>query len=239
MSETLRKKIKDCIPFDCSNQCSLSSYIVSHKSHVNKVLDLGCGNGNSLDMFMSINSHVDWFGLDIESSPEVASRTRTDCSFYSYDGVNIPFESNCFDMVYCRQVLEHVVYPNKLLLDVYRVLRPGGVFIGSVSQLEPYHSYSTFNYTPYGLEIMIRESGMILKEVRPGIDGITLLIRRLSKGRLFNKYFEKESPLNRLITLLGIITRKDHFYINSYKLLFAGHLIFLAYKDIYTLRKEG
>ena len=231
MSETLRRYLKECIPSDNSKQVSLQSYIERYRLQTNKVLYLGCGDGNSFDLFKNVNPSVDWYGLDIDSSPEVALRTRSDCKFVTYDGINIPFENNFFDMIYCRQVLEHVQKPLKLLSDVYRVLRPGGAFIGSTSQLEPYHSYSTFNYTPFGLSIVIKESGMTLKEIRPGIDGITLIMRKLFRRKLFNKYFEKESPINKFISIWGILTKKNHFYINSYKLLFAGHLVFLATKD--------
>jgi hypothetical protein len=34
------------------------------------------------------------------------------------------------------------------------VLKVGGYLVGSVSHLEPYHGYSTFNYTPYGFRII-------------------------------------------------------------------------------------
>ncbi len=65
-----------------------------------KVLDLGCGAGNSIDLFNSINSEINWFGVDVEGSPEGKLRTRTDGDFRTYDGINLPYEDGFFDMVY-------------------------------------------------------------------------------------------------------------------------------------------
>ena len=62
--------------------------------------------------------------------------------------------------MFCKQVLEHVERPHELVADVARVLRPGGAFAGSTSQLEPYHSRSTGNYTPYGLQRLLTHAGL-------------------------------------------------------------------------------
>ena len=41
------------------------------------VLDLGCGTGDSVDLFRSLEPRVSWTGADIDESPEVAERTRS------------------------------------------------------------------------------------------------------------------------------------------------------------------
>ena len=38
-------------------------------------MDLGCGTGDSVDLFRSVEPAVEWVGVDIEDSPEVAERT--------------------------------------------------------------------------------------------------------------------------------------------------------------------
>ena len=50
------------------------------------MLDLGCGAGDSVDLFRSLNPVVSWVGADIEQSAEVADRTRTDAEFVTFDG---------------------------------------------------------------------------------------------------------------------------------------------------------
>ena len=100
-----------------------------------KVLDLGCGAGGSIDVFHAKSNSISWFGLDIENSSEVKLRNRNDASFYTFDGTNIPFEDNAFDLIYSNQVFEHVRYPELLLTEIHRVLKKDGYFIGSVSYI--------------------------------------------------------------------------------------------------------
>lgn len=49
----------------------------------------------------------------------------------------IPLPANCYDFVFCLEVLEHVPNPFGTLGEMHRVLKPGGVLILSVPN--PYH----------------------------------------------------------------------------------------------------
>ena len=42
---------------------------------------------------------------------------------------HLPFHSDAFDLITSNMVVEHVMQPRRLLDEVYRVLRPGGVFV--------------------------------------------------------------------------------------------------------------
>jgi SAM-dependent methyltransferase len=193
------------------------------------VMDLGCGAGDSVVQFRNVNSSVRWVGVDIERSPEVASRRRTDAEFVVFDGVQLPFEDSSFDAVYCKQVLEHVRFPEPLLQEVARVLRPGGLLGGSTSQLEPFHSYSTWNYTPYGLMLLFERAGLSLVEMRPGIDSLALIVNRgLGMRRFTRRWWAHESPLNRAVDGFGRARRLAPQQVNAIKLLFCGQFAFLA-----------
>jgi SAM-dependent methyltransferase len=159
----------------------------------------------------------------------VAARRRTDASFVTFDGVNLPFEDGSFDAVYCKQVLEHVRAPAPLLAEVARVLRPGGLFAGSTSQLEPFHSYSTWNYTPYGLSLLLREAGLSVVEMRPGIDSLALIVNRGVGMRSWTRrWWSVESPLNRVAGAYGRMRRLEPAQVNAIKLLLCGQFTFLA-----------
>ena len=203
-------------------------------------MDLGCGDGNTLDYFRRKSQGVRWVGIDIEKSPEVESRTRTDGEFHTFNGIHIPFDDNHFDLIYCNQVFEHVRHPIDLLKEVNRVLRPNGYFVGSTSHLEPYHSYSLWNYTPYGFCLLIEEIGLHVVEIRPSIDSLTLIVRRgLGRSRFFSLWWEKESPLNLVISLYGKVMRKSPVWINTVKLLFCGQFCFLVHKPDAMLPNNG
>ena len=45
---------------------------------------------------------------------------------------DLGFSDKVFDLVFCSEVIEHLVNPENLLQELYRVLRPGGKLIISV-----------------------------------------------------------------------------------------------------------
>lgn len=228
--------IKEFVPNKAHKQASSTYFLdgLFKDREAGKVLDLGCGKGDSVDYFMTKNQKIEWIGLDVQSSPEVESRKRKDATFVTFNGTDIPFEDGFFDIVYCNQVFEHVEKPRELILEVSRVLKKGGFLIGSTSQLEPFHSLSICNFTPYGFSLMVKPP-LKLKEIRPGIDVFTLVFARIFSrvpilSRLLSRYFEKESPFNLMITATGKITGKSDQEINLMKLLFCGHFRFLILK---------
>ena len=231
-------KIAQFIPNDSSRQSSamLLCARILEQSKVKVVIDLGCGKGDSREFFKKIDPDIKWIGVDIADSPEVRERTGSGIDFVTYDGINLPFPDNYCDLILCKQVLEHVQNPQELLKSVARVLKPEGVFVGSTSHLEPFHSLSCWNYTPYGLKLLFDGAHLVIIEMRPGIDVFALLFRRLFSrasliGRFFARYFEHESPFNRILGFLLKIKGKDQREINLWKLLFCGHLVFFAKKN--------
>jgi 2-polyprenyl-3-methyl-5-hydroxy-6-metoxy-1,4-benzoquinol methylase len=92
------------------------------------VLDIGSSTGiiaNALSCrFYSV------IGVDIdEPAVKYASnrfKKRT-VNFFVSDSMNLPFNSNHFDVVICAQVYEHVPDPVQMINEIHRVLKPGGV----------------------------------------------------------------------------------------------------------------
>ncbi len=235
LGDDLLDLLGERVPADHARQVLADHYIaeltrqLSRETPSPRVVDLGCGAGDSVDAFRRADPGVRWLGLDLPRSPEVATRTRTDAEFATFDGVAIPLPDGSQDLVFCKQVLEHVQRPEPLLAEVGRVLRPGGVFVGSTSQLEPYHSLSQFNYTPVGLTRLIEESGMRVAELRPGIDALTLIVRRgLGGPAFFRRWWARESPLNGMVGVFGRAARQDARQVNAMKLLFCGQFCFVA-----------
>ncbi len=224
------------IPSDHSRQTLADTYA----GPAGRVLDLGCGAGDSIDLFRSLDPGVDWVGADVERSPEVAARTRTDAEFVTFDGERLPFGDGSFDLVYCKQVLEHVRHPGQVVAEAARVLRPGGWFAGSTSQLEAFHSLSVFNPTPYGLTLLAEDAGLEVVELRPGIDGFTLVAwRALGMPRFFARWWARESPANRVIEAAGRLGRLDARTRNQVKLTVCGQFAFLGRRPIPASEREG
>jgi SAM-dependent methyltransferase len=190
------------------------------------VLDLGCGPGGSRALFRERRPDVRWTGVDVPDSP---SPPPPDPDIHLYDGGRLPFGDGEFDVVFCKQVLEHVHDPRLVLAEVARVLKPGGHFAGSTSQMEPFHARSTFGYTPYGMSLLLGEAGLELLEVRPGIDAITLTARSIARrAGVFGRWFGRDSPPNRAIDAAGRVAGASPQSVNAAKLKFCGQFAFLA-----------
>ncbi len=193
-----------------------------------KVLDLGCGEGMSAPNFRQIDAEVDWHGVDIESSPEVDARSMTGEKFKTFNGVDLPYDDETFDMVYCQQVLEHVQLPHELIKEVRSVLKKGGMFVGSVSYLEPYHSYSIFNFTPYGLSYVIDKSGLSVRQMKHCTGLHYKIMRQMTGGREFFSNFSKVSLWWAFIDTLGFLFNEDRRDINILKIQYASTFSFLV-----------
>jgi len=234
------KLLYEFLPYDNSLQSySLRQALefldqMFHDHNPVNIVDLGCGRGETFDTFSKKTKRTRWLGFDIGDSPEATAQERKPPGFCTYDGLRLPLADNSVHMVYSRQVLEHVRHPEPVLAEIRRVLKSGGVLVGSTSHMEPLHSRSFWNYTPYGFCVLLRDAGFQSIEVRPGIDALTLVTRRLFDlvrlSTLFAPFFTFESPTNLLLELglrlLGQPVKRRNYF----KLVFSGHFCFSARK---------
>ena len=89
-------------------------------------LDVGCGEGVLTERFAQRVAGGQVMGVDLEDPKlraEWASRTRANLEFRSYDGPELPFGANEFDIVCAIEVLEHVPDPDRTLAEMVRVAR--------------------------------------------------------------------------------------------------------------------
>jgi demethylmenaquinone methyltransferase/2-methoxy-6-polyprenyl-1,4-benzoquinol methylase len=94
-----------------------------------KVLDLCCGSGQATQLLVQYSQNVT--GLD--ASPLSLKRARQNVPQASYVEAfaeNMPFPDEHFDLVHTSAALHEMepVQLRQILQEVYRVLKPGGVF---------------------------------------------------------------------------------------------------------------
>ena len=64
------------------------------------------------------------------------------------DILDLPFEDNLFDVVFCNHVLEHIEDDARAMNELFRVMKPGGLGIFQVPQdIRREHTYEDFTIT--------------------------------------------------------------------------------------------
>lgn len=97
-----------------------------------KILDFGCGDGNSSKYILKHFSNATIYGIDVseESIAQANQKGLNNVIFKSFNGINIPFEDNEFDLVFTSMVFHHIEHRlhQGILKEIYRVLKVGGRF---------------------------------------------------------------------------------------------------------------
>ena len=98
-----------------------------------KILDLGCGSGIVSSELAKITHPGEVIGIDFsESMLKQAcwlkdSQSITNLNFQLGNAYQLNFPDNYFDFVYSRLLFQHLVEPAKVLSNIYRILKPGGI----------------------------------------------------------------------------------------------------------------
>jgi SAM-dependent methyltransferase len=126
-------------------------YILTHLAGKEIVLDIGAGAGIVLEMDFK-NTAAQICGVDLD--PRVIDNPMLDEGKLA-DAVDIPYDDNRFDVVFSNNVMEHIAKPEKLFVEVHRVLKPGGIFLFKtpnknhyvplIARLTPYWFHQYFN----------------------------------------------------------------------------------------------
>ena len=110
------------------------------------LLDMGCGEGrHSIGALLETSANV--VGLDLSINDLNIAKSRlsdfdtenleTHCTFSVGNITDIPLEDSSLDAVICSEVLEHVESPEESIIEMIRVLKPGGIIALSVPRYLP------------------------------------------------------------------------------------------------------
>ena len=102
------------------NKFKKISELIPEKS---KILDIGCNEGKILNFL----KNPDYFGIDINKDKILDKEIKFKQADLNKD--ELPFKKEKFDFVLLLDVLEHVVNPQKLLLDSKQKLNSNGKLI--------------------------------------------------------------------------------------------------------------
>ena len=119
-----------------------------------KVLDVGAGE---MDRYGRHFKMKERFRMDVAPGPNVDIVGSAD---------KIPFPPETFDSIVCTQVFEHLKYPQKSAMELFRVLKKGGHAVITVPQMNELHEepHDYFRYTKYGLNVVFQDAGFTIVE---------------------------------------------------------------------------
>jgi 2-polyprenyl-6-hydroxyphenyl methylase/3-demethylubiquinone-9 3-methyltransferase len=96
------------------------------------VLDLGCAGGfmaEALDARGARVTGIDPAAAAVAAAKAHAAQAGREIRYDVGVGEALPYDDGAFDAVVCVDVLEHVSDLSRVLAEVARVLRPGGLFL--------------------------------------------------------------------------------------------------------------
>lgn len=204
-----------------------------------KVLEVGAGDGSILHYLSEWNTFPEMHALEISQSGTEQIRKRNLRNVKSinvFDGYQIPFDDNEFDLVILAHVLEHVEFERMLLREIKRVSKhlvievPCDYRYGVDLRMKHFLDYGHINmYTPTSLRFLVQSEGFEILN-----DKSSMIDPEVSK---FNAFVNQKKPKSFIRSL-----RIDaEFIIKQLIIVFSGRKRQESFANAYTilLRNQG
>jgi methionine biosynthesis protein MetW len=131
------------------------------KYELERILDVGCGDGNFTMLMARACKAREVYGVEIsKEGVEMARKNGVNCYQLDVDEEDLPFEDDFFDAVTALELIEHLFDTDHFLDEVYRVLKPNGLFILSTPNLASIHNRVAllFGYQPYPMRVSLKHA---------------------------------------------------------------------------------
>jgi ubiquinone/menaquinone biosynthesis C-methylase UbiE len=134
-----------------------------------KVLELGGGTGYGTSLISQRVQSIVALDVEAETAAEASAQyENAKCMFQVYDGKNIPYDDDTFHAVIAFQVLEHIEDVRRIVGEVHRVLKQGGILLTTTPNRTYRLSHGQKPWNPEHVrEYYPREFFQLLKGVFP------------------------------------------------------------------------
>lgn len=112
------------------------------------VADIGCGYGGYSLALQAAGARVVALDLFVPGGSTATGGPKA-VSFVMGDAVAVPLRSESFDLIVCTSLIEHIPRPERLLAELYRLVRRGGIaYVSFPPFYSPRggHQFSPFHY---------------------------------------------------------------------------------------------
>ncbi len=91
-------------------------------SRAGTMLDVGCGEGFTIERLLRVNGHLSIQGLDADARALAEAKKKHPHIFFQLGDIGeLPFDDERFELVLCLEVLEHLREPLPALEELRRV----------------------------------------------------------------------------------------------------------------------
>jgi len=110
-----------------------------HIKPCRKYVDIGCGDGfNTLIIGQKLQCQ-EVHGVDIDEDRILSASKRGIITIKAdINRERLPLAENSADIVTALEVIEHLVNPDNMLQEIYRILKPGGYLVITTPNLASY-----------------------------------------------------------------------------------------------------
>ncbi|MBF0442921.1 MAG: class I SAM-dependent methyltransferase [Oligoflexales bacterium] len=193
---------------------------IGKRYKISEVLDIGCGNG-FFSSYLLKHSNCRITGIDgsrygLELARKAGFHETVHVSDFDRD--ELPVLDRQFDLIICKDLLEHLLYPQKIVKYSYERLKPGGRLLVLVPNHFPVNSRVKFLFTgdidtqnyfpdakewnfphlrffsPHGLLEMLGQCGFVEFTSFTGYFPSISKIARLPFGKRFLNYLSTHYP---------------------------------------------
>jgi 2-polyprenyl-3-methyl-5-hydroxy-6-metoxy-1,4-benzoquinol methylase len=109
------------------------------------VLDLGCGDGAFADGLRAERREqgrdLEIWGVELDEGAAARAEARLDRVIRgSAENAAAHLPEGRFDCIVCNDILEHLVWPDRVLAELRPKLAPGGVVVASIPNVRYFHN---------------------------------------------------------------------------------------------------
>lgn len=148
-------------------------------------LDIGCSTGFMTSLYATRFKYV--LGTDIDE-PAVQyaareNRSTVNLAWSVHDSQQMGFRDESFDVITCSHIYEHVPDARRLMTEIYRLLKPGGICFFSagnrLSLIEPHYKIPLLSVMPKWMAhryLKLLGKGNFYYETHLGLGGLRKLV---------------------------------------------------------------